>query len=53
MEQVRPPGRQFVAALQAAGMPDVPERFSVALLDQQILAASSPGSTSSSASSTA
>ena len=36
MDQVRPPGSQLVAALQAAGMPDVPERFSVALVDQQI-----------------
>jgi hypothetical protein len=36
MDQVRPPDGQLVAALQAAGMPDVPECFSVALLHQQI-----------------
>jgi hypothetical protein len=36
MDQVRPPGGQLAAALQAAGMPDVSDRFSVALRHQQI-----------------
>jgi hypothetical protein len=36
MAQVHPPGSRLAGALQAAGMADVPERFSVALPHQQI-----------------